>query len=67
MAQAVCRRPRIRRPVSRACQSMWNLWYTKWTETGFYLSPLVSSVNIIPPWLSMLIYRTGGPEEHNFD
>jgi hypothetical protein len=39
---------------------MWHLWWIKW-HWDKYLSEFFgfSPVNIIPPWLSMLMYNLG--------
>jgi hypothetical protein len=39
--------------------SMWDLWWTEWHWDRFFPISLVSPVNSIPPWLSILIHHWG--------
>jgi hypothetical protein len=59
MAQAVSHRPLTAEgPGLRLCQSILELWWTKWHRDSFLLRVLrYSSVIIIPPWLSILMYQ----------
>jgi hypothetical protein len=42
---------------------MWDLWWTKWHWDRFFSELFSFPINIIPPWLSLLIYHLGDEQQ----
>jgi hypothetical protein len=58
MAQVASRVTHRGGPGSRPGQYMWDFWCTEWHWDRYFVRVLrVFPVNVIPPWLSILMYH----------